>query len=123
MGLKVPSVMPEAIEVDRLAAEYFLERDIAEWGDAGPVALAWQWALTGEGPRPICGEPWSDRMPTAADLESETWMESGWSYLASHAEVTAARFVLWWLRAAPDDEVPQRFRATAAVRDSYWAAV
>lgn len=123
MDLEVPDVMPAAITVDRQAATYFLRRNLTEWGDDGPVALAWQWALIGEGPRPICGEPWPDRLPTAVDLESETWMESGWSYLATYEEVTAARFVLWWLRAAPADEVPQRFRHTAAVRETYSASV
>jgi len=111
-----PDAMPEAITVDRQTARFFLERNLAEWGDDGPVALAWRWALTGQGPRPVCGAVWSGRMPTREDLDSETWMDSGWGHLATWEEVTAAKFVLWWLTAAPEDEVPQRFRRTADVR-------
>jgi hypothetical protein len=113
MTITVPEVLPVALTIDRATAVYFLESNLAEWGDDGPVALAWRWALTGEGPWPISGEPWAGGLPSQVTIEGESWMESGWGCLATYAEVNAARFTLWWMTAAPEAEVPQRFRHTA----------
>jgi hypothetical protein len=121
MEIILPDTMPAAIMVERQTAQFFLERNLAEWGNDGPVAMAWRWALTGQGPRPICGASWSGRLPTREDLVSETRMDSGWGYLATWKEVTAAKFVLWWLTAAPQDEVPQRFRQTAQLHKQFMA--
>jgi hypothetical protein len=114
MEFEFPDVLPEALTIDRQVAEYYLAQNLADWGDDGPVALAWRWALTGEGPRPICGEPWPGGLPSRATIEGESRMESGWGYLATYEEVRVAQFTLWWLTAAPGAEVPARFRHASA---------
>ena len=106
---RVPDVMPEAVTMDPEAVAYFLEDDLARWGDDGPVALAWRWVLTGEGPRPICGGTWPGGLPSRGEIDGESWIESGWGYLATYDEVRVARFTLWRLIAPLGEEVPSRF--------------
>lgn len=113
MTITVPAVLPESITMDRDAAAYFLESDLARWGDDGPVALAWRWALTGEGPRPICGARWDSGLPSRVTIEGESWIESGWGYLATYDEIRVARFTLWRLTAPPGAEVPERLLKSA----------
>jgi hypothetical protein len=115
----LPGVMPEAITVSREVAAGYLADDLAKYGPGGPVAAAWRWALYGEGPRPISRVPWSGGLPSATELEGETWFESGWGTVASYAEIRKAKFTLWWLQAEPFSEVPARFTPAAPVRDSY----
>jgi hypothetical protein len=76
------------------------------------VALAWQWALTGEGPTPVSRRDWQQGPPDHATLLDESrWpYGDGWGGQATGAEVQRARFLLWWLTARPDEEVPARFR-------------
>ena len=115
MMTAVPAVLPESITMDRDAAEYFFEADLARWGDDGPVALAWTWALTGEGPMPISGWPWEDgKLPSPVAMESEQFIPSGWGSLATDDEIRVARFTLWRLTAPLGADVPERFLKSAA---------
>ena len=86
----LPEVLPEAITVSREVAAYVLEDDLKAWGTGGPVAAAWRWAMYGEGPCPVSRLPWSGGLPTADDLEGETWFGSGWGKAASSAEIRRA---------------------------------
>jgi len=113
MTITLPYALPESITKDRETCEYFLAENLVRWGEDGPVALAWRWALTGEGPRPICGQPWDGGLPSRATIEGETWLDNGWGYLATYDEVRMAKFTLWWLTSAPDAEVPERFLRSA----------
>jgi len=115
MTITVPRVLPDHITMDRDAAEYFMTDDIARWGDDGPVAMAWAWALTGEGPRPISGSEWDGGTPSRGMIEAEEyWPVSGWGDLATYDELRIARFTLWRLTAPLGAEVPERFLKSAA---------
>lgn len=114
MTIKIPDVPPESITKDAETCAYFLEDNLAQWGSDGPVAQVWQWALTGTGPRPICGQPWHGGLPSRGEIEGESWLDDGWGYLATSDEVRVARFTLWWLTSAPEADVPERFLKTSA---------
>jgi len=44
-------------------------------------------------------------------LDESRWpYGDGWGGRAAQAEIDKARFLLWWLTASPDEEVPARFR-------------
>jgi hypothetical protein len=47
---QIPGNLPPAITISRETAVACLADDLADYGATGPVALAWQWALTGNGP-------------------------------------------------------------------------
>jgi hypothetical protein len=48
--MQIPATLPPAITVSREVAQLCLADDLVAYGAAGPAALAWRWALTGEGP-------------------------------------------------------------------------
>ena len=41
-----------------------------------------------------------------------------WGGRAARAEIAKARFLLWWLTAAPDEEVPARFQPYQGIHGS-----
>jgi hypothetical protein len=49
---QIPGTLPPAITISRETTVACLADDLADYGTTGPVALAWQWALTGNGPHP-----------------------------------------------------------------------
>lgn len=109
---KIPQTLPPAITVSRELVEFCLSEDLAEYGTIGPAALAWQWALTGQGPTPVALREWEQGPPDRAMMLDEgRWpYGDGWGGRAARAEIEKARFLLWWLTASPDDEVPDRFQ-------------
>jgi hypothetical protein len=74
------------------------------------VALAWRWALTGDGPTPITLMDWHKGPPTRQDMEWQIDCPDEWRGRVPWDEVRAARGVLWWLTSAPADEVPSDLR-------------
>ena len=110
--MQIPATLPPAITVSREVAQLCLADDLAACGATGPAALAWRWALTGEGPTPVSLRQWH-RGPPDHDmlLDESRWpYGDGWGGRAAQAEIDKARFLLWWLTASPDEEVPARFR-------------
>jgi hypothetical protein len=109
MSDTLPDVMPEAITVGRDMAAWLLEESLAAYGTAGPVAAVFRWALYGQGPRPICRQPWYGGLPTAVEMEGETWFESGWGRTATYEEIRYAKGMLWLLQAQVGEDMPDRF--------------
>ncbi len=109
---QIPATLPPAITVSRDLVEFCLSEDLETYGTAGPASLAWRWALTGEGPTPVSLREWHQGPPDRDVLLDESrWpYGDGWGGRAAWAEIERARFLLWWLTASPDDEVPARFR-------------
>ena len=56
---QIPGTLPPAITIRRETAVARLADDLEDYGTTGPVALAWQWALTGNGPTPIALQVWT----------------------------------------------------------------
>jgi hypothetical protein len=110
--MQIPATLPPAITVSREVAQLCLADDLVAYGAAGPAALAWRWALTGEGPTPVSLRQWHQGPPDHDTLLDESrWpYGDGWGGRAAQAEIDKARFLLWWLTASPDEEVPARFR-------------
>ena len=110
---RVPQTLPPAITVSRDLVEFSLSEDLETYGIDGPVALAWQWVLTGEGPTPVSLRKWHQGPPDHDTLLDESrWpYGNGWGGRAVRPEIEKARFLLWWLTASPDEEVPTRFSA------------
>ena len=110
---QIPSALPPAITISRETAVACLADDLADYGTTGPVALAWQWALTGTGPTPIALEEWAKGPPSREMLLDESiWpYADGWQGRASWEELQHARFLLWWLTAADGEQLPARFRS------------
>jgi hypothetical protein len=108
----IPAALPPEITVSRDLVEFSLADDLETYGPSGPVALAWQWALTGEGPTPVSRRDWQQGAPDHATLLDESrWpYGDGWAGQVTGDEIQRARFLLWWLTARPDEEVPARFR-------------
>jgi hypothetical protein len=103
---QVPAKLPPAITKSRDVAELIMSRDMAEHDATGPVALAWRWALTGEGPTPITLMDWDKGPPTRQDMEWQIECPDEWQGRATWDDVRAARSVLWWLTSSPGDEIP-----------------
>jgi hypothetical protein len=55
---RLPAILPPAITVSREVAEMCMSDYLAAYGPSGPAALAWQWALTGQGPTPVSLREW-----------------------------------------------------------------
>ena len=47
-------------------------QDMKEFPPTGPVALAWRWALTGEGPTPISLMKWTKGPPSRESMLFES---------------------------------------------------
>jgi hypothetical protein len=103
---QIPAKLPPAITKSRDVAELIMSRDMAEHDATGPVALAWRWALTGEGPTPITLRDWDKGPPTRQDMEWQIECPDEWQGRATWDDVRAARSVLWWLTSNPGDEIP-----------------
>jgi hypothetical protein len=99
---QIPQTLPPAITISRETAIVCLTDDLDDYGTSGPVALAWQWALTGNGPTPIALERWDQGPPSHNMLLDESrWPYTDrWQVHASWEELQHARFLLWWLTAA-----------------------
>jgi len=115
---RIPAILPAAITVSREVAELCLAEDLAVYGASGPAALAWQWALTGQGPTPVSLREWHTGPPDHDTLLDESrWpYGDGWSGRAARAEIDKARFLLWWLTADPQEEIPAKFHHVPAVK-------
>ncbi len=109
---QIPQTLPPAITISRQTAVACLASDLENYDSSGPVALAWQWALTGKGPTPIALQTWNQGPPSHSMLLDESrWpYTSRWQGHASWEELQHARFLLWWLTAADGEQVPARFR-------------
>jgi hypothetical protein len=103
---QIPAKLPPAITKGHDVAEFVMFRDMTEHDPHGPVALAWRWALTGEGPTPITLTDWDKGPPTRQDLEWQIECPDEWQGRATWDEIRAARSVLWWLTSHPGDKVP-----------------
>jgi hypothetical protein len=109
---QIPGALPPAITISRETAAACLADDLEDYGMTGPVALAWQWALTGIGPTPIALEGWT-KGPPGRDtlLDESSWpYADGWQGRASWEELQHARFLLWWLTAADGEETLAQLR-------------
>jgi hypothetical protein len=115
---QIPGTLPPAITISRQTAIACLADDLEDYGTPGPVALAWQWALTGNGPTPIALQEWTQGPPGRDTLLDESnWpYADGWQRRAKWEELQHARFLLWWLTAADGEEAPARFRASDVAR-------
>jgi hypothetical protein len=111
---QIPGTLPPAITISRETAVACLADDLADYGTAGPVALAWHWALTGIGPTPIALEEWTQGPPGRdALLDESSWpYADSWQGRAMWEELQHARFLLWWLTAADGEEAPARLRSS-----------
>ena len=115
---QAPDILPPAITVSQEVAELCLAEDLAVYGASGPAALAWQWALTGQGPTPVSLREWHVGPPDHDTMLDESrWpYGDGWQGHAQRAEIDKARFLLWWLTASPDEETPARFNRLPVAR-------
>jgi hypothetical protein len=70
---QIPAKLPPAITKSHDVAEFIMSRDMQDHDPAGPVALAWGWALTGQGLTPITLEEEvpSDVLPIELATASE----------------------------------------------------
>jgi hypothetical protein len=111
---QIPGSLPPAITISRETAIACLADDLEDYGATGPVALAWQWALTGNGPTPVALEEWTQGPPGRDTLLDESsWpYADGWQGRARWEELQHARFLLWWLTAADGEEAPARLHAS-----------
>src|SRR5215475_4038629 len=57
-AIDIPDPLPPAITPDREVIEFFIDEDLAEFGQHSLVARTWQWVLHG-GPGPISHMDWS----------------------------------------------------------------
>jgi hypothetical protein len=103
---QIPARLPPAITKSREVAELIMSRDIEQHGVSGPVALAWRWALTGEGPTPITLMDWNIGPPSHQDMEWQIECPDEWNGRVPSDEIRAARGVLWWLTSGPEDQIP-----------------
>src|SRR4029450_13868753 len=103
---QIPAKLPPAITKSRDVAELIMSRDMAEHDATGAVALAWRWALTGEGPTPITLRDWDKGPPTRRDMEWQIECPDEWQGRATWDDARAARSVLWGLTSNPGYEIP-----------------
>src|SRR5207344_2670786 len=75
---QIPAKLPLAVTKSHDVAELIMSRDMAEHDPSGPVALAWRWALTGEGPTPITLMEWDKGPPTRQDMEWQIECPDEW---------------------------------------------
>lgn len=117
---RLPATLPPAITVSREVAEMCMSNDLAAYGPSGPAALAWQWALTGQGPTPVSLREWHAGPPDHDTLLDESRWPYGdrWNGRAARAEIDKARFLLWWLTADPQEEIPARFHHAPAAKQT-----
>jgi hypothetical protein len=113
MNITIPARLNDAIAVPREALEICLPQNLADWGDDGPVAMAWRWALTGDGPMPISGLTWPGGLPSRGDMEFEARVDPDLRYSHRWEEARAAQAILWWLTATLEEGIPDRFRQPA----------
>jgi len=102
----MPAKLPLVITKSRDVVEFIMSMDMAEHDPSGPVALAWRWALTGQGPTPITLMDWSNGPPSRQDIAWQIECPDEWHGQVPWDEVRAARSVLWWLTSGPGDEIP-----------------
>ena len=69
--IPVPDPMPPAITRPRQHVEAVLTQSLAETGEEGRAALAWQWALTGTRPSPVTLSLGLGRPPSREDIRTE----------------------------------------------------
>ena len=69
---QIPETLPPAITISRDTAIACMTDDLDDYGTNGPVALTWQWALTGNGPTPIALETWNQGPPSHNMLLDES---------------------------------------------------
>jgi hypothetical protein len=107
----VPDPLPSAITRPRQHVDVVLAQSIAETGEDGRAALAWQWALTGTRPSPITLSLTPGRPPTREELLAEADADPEGS-TAPHGvptdycdQIGEARRVLRWLT-GDSDEIP-----------------
>jgi hypothetical protein len=102
---QVPAVPPELTGRGHDEAVYDLADRIMEYGASGPVALAWRWVLTGQGPCPVSLRPWDDEPPEVFDIMHEMVARSRWDPADPRAEqVMVARAELEAFAMAVDDD-------------------
>jgi len=103
-----PLELPPALATgtDHYTAFHDLVSDLKEYGQSGPVALAWRWALTGHGPRPVSLLPWDAGPPDREQLAAEARETSAWP--ADNAQVEQARGTLLMFGADPYGEAEDR---------------
>ena len=94
---QIPPRLPPAITKSHDVAEVVMARDMQEHDPSGPVALAWQWALTGQGPTPITLMDWNTGLPSRQDMAWQIECPDEWRGQVPWDEIRAARSVLWWL--------------------------
>lgn len=115
-SIDIPDSLPPAIVPDRVVIEFFLEKDLAEFGEESLVARTWNWILHGGGRAPISHTDWSrfdgDGPPSAATLAAESTASEPPLYRPARWEdLNRARFICWLCTAEPEDELPLRFRS------------
>jgi hypothetical protein len=103
---QIPAKLPPVITKGHDMVEFIMSMDMAEHDPSGPVALAWRWALTGQGPTPITLMDWSNGPPSRQDIAWQVECPDEWHGQVPWDEVRAARSVLWWLTSGPGDEIP-----------------
>jgi hypothetical protein len=103
---QIPAKLPPAITKSHDVADFIMSRDMQEHDPAGPVALAWRWALTGQGPTPITLMDWDTGPPSRLDMQWQIECPDEWQGRIPWDEIRAARGVLWWLTSGQEDEVP-----------------
>ncbi len=106
----VPGQLPPAIIWGRDDIRQRAAEDVGRWGKAGPVALAYRWALRGEGACPVSLSYWSGGTPSQADIENEAMAPSRWGERYGH-EVAIARLTLWGLTHDLNDGWPAELDA------------
>jgi hypothetical protein len=117
--IDIPDPLPPAITPDREVIEFFIDEDLAEFGQHSLVARTWQWVLHGGGSGPISHMDWlrfdGDGPPSAATLAVEsTASEPPPGPSTPWDELTRARFICWICTAEPGDELPLRFHPWGA---------
>ena len=86
-----PAKLLAAITKSRDMSEFIMSKHMESYSSRGPVALAWQWALTGRGP--ITVMDWHKGPPTRQDIEWQIDCPDEWRGRAPWDEVRAARGV------------------------------
>jgi hypothetical protein len=75
-AIDIPDPLPPAITPDREVIEFFIDEDLAEFGEDSLAARTWQWVLHGGGQGPISHMDWTqfdgDGPPSAATLAAES---------------------------------------------------
>lgn len=107
----VPNPLPSAITRLRHHVEAVLAQSIAETGEAGRAALAWQWALTGTSPSPVTlslapGQP-PARQDILAEADADPEIASGPPGVPTDFidQLGECRRILRWL-VGDSDEIP-----------------